>query len=664
MLLSGQGLFLKNIFVFPEMILQSTIDAVNQRTDIVEVIGQFLQLKRRGVNYIANCPFHNERTPSFNVNPARGIFKCFGCGKGGNAVTFVQEHEKLSYPEAIKWLAGFYRIEVEETERSQEQIAQQQEEEGLRVVAEFAAGWFSGNLKESEEGQAIGLSYFKHRGVRPEAIETFRLGYCPENGHAFHDAAVGKGYRPELLEKLGLVKFRDGRPYDVYRGRVIFPIQSMTGRVIGFGARLLKSNDRAPKYINSPESELYNKSRTLYGLYQARSAIGRADECLLVEGYTDVISLYQSGVENVVASSGTSLTEDQLGIIGRLTKNITILYDGDAAGVKAALRGLDMALESGFNVQLVLLPEGADPDSFVQEKGSEYFRKFISENKRDIIGFRLEAGLKEAGNDPVLRSKLANEIAQSISRFIRPEDFTLRDHYLKTAASGLGVDMEGLNTLVNKHIRERVEGEQRKKAQPQTGQQVPEITAPQPEAAEVEKLPQTAEEAQEWKLIAILLEHGGEEAEEGFTTAQIIEERVDPELIVSPLARKLFDDYFRYCREKGYPPAMSFFVDHPDSDIRQKVATLLQPDDISENWEAKYGIFTLQGSSRIPLEIESCLEYFEVKKIRVMEEILLKQLENSKDIADTKRIQAAYLELKKEEKEIMQRHGTVILKTK
>lgn len=648
------------------MILSSTIDAVNQRTDIVEVIGQFLQLKRRGVNYIANCPFHNERTPSFNVNPARGIFKCFGCGKGGNAVTFVQEHEKLSYPEAIKWLAGFYKIEVEETERSQEQIAQQQETEGLRVVAEFAAGWFSGTLKETEEGQAVGLSYFKHRGVRPEALETFRLGYCPESGHAFYDAAVGKGYQPELLEKLGLVKNRDGRYYDVYRGRVIFPIQSMTGRVIGFGARLLKSNDRAPKYINSPESELYNKSRTLYGLHQARSAIGRADECLLVEGYTDVISLYQSGVENVVASSGTSLTEDQLGIIGRLTKNITILYDGDAAGVKAALRGLDMALESGFNVQLVLLPEGADPDSFVQENGSENFRKFISENKRDIIGFRLEAGLKEAGNDPVLKSKLANEIAQSISRFIRPEDFTLRDHYLKTAASGLGVDMEGLNTLVNKHIRERVEGEGRKKAQPQTGQQVPEITTPQPEAAEVEKLPQNAEEAQEWKLMAILLEHGPALAEEGLTTAQVIEERVDPELIATPQVRRLFDEFFAHYRQTGVVPGTDSFVHHADPVIRQKIADLLHPDDVvSANWEAKYGIMTLQGDMRIPMEVESCLQYFELKKIKMMEALLLQKLEAAgTDVRAVMEIQAAYMQLKKEEKEIMQRHGTVILKSK
>ncbi|RYD52775.1 MAG: DNA primase [Sphingobacteriales bacterium] len=646
------------------MILQSTIDAVNQRTDIVEVIGQFLQLKRRGINYLANCPFHNERTPSFNVNPARGIFKCFGCGKGGNAVTFVQEYEKLNYPEAIKWLADFYKIPIEETERSQEQLAQQQAEEGLRVVAEFAAGWFAETLQTTEEGQAIGLSYYKHRGIRTEAIETFRLGYCPESGHALYDAAVAKGYKTQLLEQLGLVRNRDGRYYDVYRGRVVFPIQGMTGRVIGFGARLLKANDRAPKYINSPENELYHKSRTLYGLYQARSAIGRVDECLLVEGYTDVISLHQSGVENVVASSGTSLTEEQLQLIGRLTKNVTILYDGDAAGIKAALRGLDMALESGFNVQLVLLPEGADPDSFVQAKGTDAFRTFIVENKRDVIGFRLEAGLKEAGNDPVLRSKLANEIAQSISRFTRPEDFTLRDHYLKTAATGLNVDMEGLNTLVNKHIRERIEGDDRKKNVVQTAQPIPEAAPVPSEATGQASTSQTAEEAQEWKLIGILLEHGGELAEETFTTAQVIEDRVDPELIVSPQVRQLFDEYLAAYRQRGGAPDLRAFVNHADPVLRQKVAGLLHPNDIvSVNWEEKYGIFIQQGPQRIPMEVESCLQYFELKKLKNMETILLQMLEGTTDLQTILETQAAYMQLKKEEKEIMQRHGTVILKT-
>ncbi len=651
------------------MILQSTIETVNERTDIVEVIGQFVRLKRRGTNYIANCPFHNERSPSFNVNPARGIFKCFGCGKAGNAITFLQEHEKLNYPESIKWLADFYKIEFEETERTAEQVEQQQNIEGLRIVAEFAATWFAETLHNTEEGQAVGLSYFKHRGFRKETLETFRCGYCPESGNAFYNAAVSKGYKVALLEELGLVKQRNGQFYDAYRGRVIFPIQNLTGRVIGFGARLLKSNDRAPKYVNSPENELYHKSKTLYGLYQARAAVGKLEECLLVEGYTDVVSLNQAGVENVVASSGTSLTEDQLGLIGRLTKNITILYDGDAAGVKAALRGLDMALESGFNVQLALLPDGADPDSFVQERGTGAFRDFIKEHKRDIIGFRLEAGLKEAGTDPVLRSKLANEIAASISRFTRPEDFTLRDHYLKTAAEGLGVDPEGLATLVNKQLRERLEAGDRNAPPPAA----PVVTAPPagnmgqpvPAAPTTAELALNAGEQQEWKLVSVLIEHGGVviETEEGLTTAQLIEERVDPELIENKLARRMFELYYMQLAG-GTAPDTSFFTNNPDSEISRMTAQLLQTNDVvSENWSAKFKIHIHQGAPVVPEDVESSLLYFELKKLKMMEAILLKRLQEATDPDVQLKIQTAWMELKMQEKEMLQASNTVIVKT-
>ncbi|RYZ26159.1 MAG: DNA primase, partial [Sphingobacteriales bacterium] len=310
------------------MIAPGSITEVLSRADILEIVGQFVRLKRRGANHIANCPFHSEKTPSFYVSGAKGIYKCFGCGKGGNVVTFVQEHEKLSYPEAIRWLADYYKITLEETERSPEQIQAQQSEESLRILNEFAAHYFHDAMLKTEEGQAIGLSYFKQRGFRKDILERFLLGYNPEDGSSFYKEATSKGYNADLLEKAGLVKNRNGQHYDSYRGRVIFPIQSMTGRVLGFGARILKSNDKAPKYINTPENELYIKSRVLYGMYQSRQAISKQNECFLVEGYTDVISLHQGGVENVVASSGTSLTEDQLRIIAQLTKNLTILYDG------------------------------------------------------------------------------------------------------------------------------------------------------------------------------------------------------------------------------------------------------------------------------------------------------------------------------------------------
>ncbi len=405
------------------MISPASIQEVMNRADIIDVIGQFVRLRKRGTNYLANCPFHNEKTPSFNVSPAKGIYKCFGCGKAGNVVTFLQEHEKLTYPKAIRWLADHYKITLEETERSPEQQQKQLTEEGLRILNEYAATWLHETLHNNEEGQLIGQSYFKQRGFRKEIIEKFRLGYDPEQGEAFYQAAVNKGYKADMLERAGLVKNRNGMYRDVYRGRVIFPIQSVTGRILGFGARILKSNEKAPKYINTPENEIYVKSKVLYGMYQSRQAIGKLDECLLVEGYTDVISLHQGGVENVVSSSGTSLTEDQLRLIGQLTKNLTILYDGDPAGIKAALRGLDMALSQSFNVQLVLLPEGEDPDSYVQKSGAEKFREYIKEHKQNVISFRLQVGLADAGTDPVKRSKLVQEIAESISRINKAEDF-------------------------------------------------------------------------------------------------------------------------------------------------------------------------------------------------------------------------------------------------
>jgi DNA primase len=645
---------------------QGTIEAVNSRTDIVEVVGHFLRLKKRGTNYIANCPFHNEKSPSFNVNPSRGIFKCFGCGKGGNAVTFLQEHEKITYPEAIKWLAEFYKLDFVESEKTPEQAQKQQAEEGLRIVAEFAAQWFADTLKQTEEGQAIGLSYFKQRGFRKEALETFRLGYCPEGGDSFYQAAVTKGYRPEVLEKLGLARQRDGRWHDIYRGRVIFPIQGLTGRVIGFGARLLKKNDRAPKYINSPESELYNKSKTLYGLYQARAAIGKLDECFLVEGYTDVISLHQAGVENVVASSGTSLTEEQLNAIGRLTRNLTILYDGDAAGVKAALRGLDMALSSGFNVQLVLLPEGEDPDSFVQGKGTAGFKDYVATHKRDVIGFRLEVGLKEAGTDPVLKSKLVNEIAESISRLTRTEDFSLRDHYLKTASSGLGVDQERFVALVNKHIRERIEGDRRQRDREQPSEpEADELVNPEPDPTAPLGPATNPDEEQEWELIKALLEHGSKPIEGATDTAALFRDRVDPGLIETPMARKLFDLYYHQLDSTGRHPELQFFTDHPDPVIRTQIASLLQKNDsVSDNWLQKFGIEILHGELRYPLEVDSSLVYFELKKLKMLQSIVVRKLSESKSSEEVMQLQAAYLAMKGQEKEMLQRTGTVIVKSR
>jgi DNA primase len=621
-------------------------------------VGQFVRLKKRGANYIANCPFHNEKTPSFSVSASKGIYKCFGCGKAGNVVTFIQEHEKLSYPEAIRWLADYYKITLEESEKTPEQQQQQLAEESLRILNEFAAQFFHDTLLQTEEGQTIGLSYFKERGFRKDIIERFRLGYDPEGGDAFFRASSQKGYGPELLEKAGLVKNRNGIHHDIYRGRVIFPIQSMTGRVLGFGARILKKNDKAPKYINTPENELYVKSRVLYGMYQSRQAIGKQDECFLVEGYTDVISLHQGGVENVVASSGTSLTEDQLRLIAQLTKNLTILYDGDAAGVKAALRGLDMALSQSFNVQLVLLPDGDDPDSFIQKMGSGRFHDYVKEHKQDVIGFRLEVGLQDAGTDPVRRSKLVNEIAESISRINKAEDFSLQDYYIREASRKLNVDEAGLVNLVNKFIRDKVETERRHQRKDEV--------LPMPEQIEVtaeEPVQQMGtDEQQEWQLVRLLLEYG-EKPYEGFdNVAALVYSRVDPDLIETADVRKVFDMYFSQLHNSGQPPSADQFVHFAEPHLQQKVVGLLHSKhDYSAKWKENYGIEILPPELNYVNEADSTLTYFELKKIIQLEAELTKMIQQEKDPVRITALQQKYMGLKKTEREILKKPATAIL---
>lgn len=640
------------------MIAQESIQEVMNRADIIDVVGQFVRLKKRGTNHIANCPFHNEKTPSFYVSGAKGIYKCFGCGRGGNVVTFIQEHEKLTYPESIKWLASYYNIEIQETEKSPEQKEQQLAEESLRVVNEFAAQYFHDTLLQDEEGQAVGMSYFKQRGYSRDTIEKFRLGYCPEGYDKFFNAARDKGHKEDLLEKAGLIKNRNGRYYDVYYGRVIFPIQSMTGRVLGFGARILKKNDKAPKYINSPENELYNKSRVLYGMHQSRQAIGKLDECFLVEGYTDVISLHQGGVENVVSSSGTSLTEGQLRLMGQLTKNLTILYDGDSAGVKAALRGLDLALENSFNVKLVLLPEGEDPDSFIQSSGDKKFHEYVADNKKDVIGFKLEVGLKEAGDDPVKKSKLVNEIAESISKINKAEDFALQDHYIKIAAEELQVDIGGMVNLVNKNIREKLEQERRQKARDEQKEPIPQVDVPQEEI----KDPQTDEE-QEWELIRILLEHGGKEYEEYNNVAELVLDRVDPDLIETEMVRMLYDSYFAFLSQKGTLPDSSYLNSFSDAEMQKRLASVLHTkNDISHNWKDIYGIDTLNGELNYINEIDSALSYFELRKLQIVQDEVLKRIRTEKDAPRLMALQGKYLELKRAEADIVRKTGTVILK--
>lgn len=447
------------------MISPQTIQQITSRTDIIDVVGEFVKLKKRGTNYMGLCPFHNEKTPSFTVSPGKEIFKCFGCGKSGNAIGFLMEHEKFGYPEALRWLANRYNITIEETAVSPEQQQRQLTSDSLYAINQFAQQFYSRQLRETEDGKNIGMAYLEERGFRLPIIEKFLIGYHPDQREILTKELLQHQFNPELLLKTGLIVQRGESYADNYRGRIIFPIHGITGKIIGFGARVMgKPQANSPKYINTPENDIYNKSKILYGLYFAKSAIDRADECLLVEGYTDVISLHQAGIENVVASGGTSLTVDQLRLIRKYTKHLTIVYDGDAAGIKAALRGLDLALEEGLQVQLVLIPDGEDPDSYVTKNGTAALKQLIETRKKDFILFQLEVMLQEAGNDVNRKSAAVNQVAETISKLNKLEDFTRQQDYIRQCASLLKIDENGLTSLVNKFKRERVSKEERKTA--------------------------------------------------------------------------------------------------------------------------------------------------------------------------------------------------------
>ncbi len=569
------------------MIAQSTIQQVQSRADILDVVGHFVKLKRRGTNYLGLCPFHNEKTPSFTVSPSKEIFKCFGCGKSGNLISFLMEHEKYSYVEAIRWLANRYAIEVEETYATDEQRQQQQQADSLFIINQFAQEWFADQLWNTEEGIDIGAAYFRERGFSEDTIRKFQLGYSPEVRDAFTQAALAKQYNAELLQKAGLIANRNGQWSDNYRGRVIFPIHNHSGKILGFGARILRTSEKAPKYINTPENEIYVKSRILYGSYFARQAMDKSDECLLVEGYTDVISLHQAGMENVVASGGTALTPDQLRLIRKYTDNLTIIYDGDAAGIKAALRGMDLALEEGLNVRLVLLPDGHDPDSYVQAVGASAFQAFINQQKKDIILFQLEVALQDAGTDSIRKSAVVNRIAETIARINKAEDFTRQQDYIRQCASLLKIDEAGLHSLVNKYIRDRISLIEKK--------------LPFEEAKQFEQNAQQAEQheydertfqllfkddLQEKEIARILLEHGMRAWTEGKLVADhIFEELVDESLIDNPSVMRIIQHYRQLRQEGNASISRTEFVYHPDPEISRFAVSLLQsPYEESPRW--------------------------------------------------------------------------------
>ncbi|HZW62511.1 MAG TPA: DNA primase [Flavobacteriaceae bacterium] len=437
------------------MISRTTIDQVFATSRVEEVIGDFVQLKKAGSNYKGLSPFSDERTPSFMVSPVKQIWKDFSSGKGGNVVAFLMEHEHFTYPEAIKYLAKKYNIEIEETAQTTEQKEQENERESLFLINEFASKYFQKNLLKTDPGQAIGLSYFKERGFTLETIKKFNLGYSLDEWQAFTDEALSKGYNIDYLEKTGLTIVKDEKRFDRFKGRVMFPIQSMSGRVLGFGGRILTNDKKAAKYLNSPESEIYHKSKILYGIFHAKQAIAKEDNCYLVEGYTDVIQFYQTGIKNVVASSGTALTSEQIRLINRLTKNITVLFDGDAAGIRASLRGIDLILEQGMNVKVCTFPEGEDPDSFARNNTLEELTLFLETNRKDFIQFKASLLVEEAKNDPIKKADTIRDIIQSISKI---PDRIQREIYIQECSKIMDISEEvlfsSLAQLNKKYIQE------------------------------------------------------------------------------------------------------------------------------------------------------------------------------------------------------------------
>lgn len=619
------------------MISQKSVQEILETAKIEDVVQDFVRLKRRGVNLIGLCPFHSEKTPSFTVSPSKNIFKCFGCGQGGDPVKFLMEHESYSFPEALRWLAQKYGIELEEIETSQKAKEEQQLFDSLYLVNQFARDFYQDQLFNTDRGKSVGLSYFKQRGFREETIRKFGLGYAPAQGDVFTRKAIGNAYDIELLRKLGLTSKYDR---DFFRDRVMFTIHNLSGKVIGFGGRILQKNIKAPKYINSPETEIYNKSKVLYGAYFAKRGIRQEDECILVEGYTDVISLHQAGIENVVASSGTSLTVEQIRLIKRYTPNVKIIYDGDLAGVKAALRGLDLVLEQGMNVKVVLLPEKEDPDSYLQRVGAAAFKEYIDKQAQDFILFKAQVLLKESGNDPVKKASAIKDIVSSIARIPDP---IIRGLFVRECAGVVGVEEELLMQELNRLLAQALKKQQQKRSLE---------NAPPPRDAgfpteepgglpderrkddEPPAGPSTGDAFQEKDIVRILVAGGNAlfDKEEKVTVAQYILTNIVDVLdqFQTPVYQRILN-LTQELLEAGEEVSSSYFVQHPDPEVSRLAVDLISsPYEYSENWEKRWEIFLQtqkKPENNFPKDGEQALKRFKLRKIMRMCEENQKRIE-------------------------------------
>jgi len=618
-------------------ISNATVDEIKNRMDILDVIGDFVTLKRTGQHYKGRSPFTDEKTPSFIVFPKNQNFKDFSSGKQGDAISFIMEYDGLSYIEALKYLAKKYGIEIEEEEQSPEAIQKQNERESLFIVLNYAKNYFKKNLHESEEGKSIGLTYYKERGFTDEIIQKFELGYSLDQWNALETDALSKGYSPDLLEKAGLVIKKEERQYDRFRGRVIFPIHSETGKAIAFGARILKNVKNQPKYLNSPETEIYHKSNVLYGLFQGSRSIRQTDNCYLVEGYTDVISLHQHGVENVVSSSGTSLTENQIKLIHRHTENITVLFDGDAAGIRASLRGIDMILQQGMNVKAIVFPDGEDPDSYSRSLGAMGFQQFLKENAQDFIHFKTKLLLDGHENDPVKKAETISHIISSLSTI---PDQVKRAIYIKETSNLLGLEEQILYAELNKILINQRKEKQREAYREQPAQLIEEIE----EQQQKEEFDSVA--FQEKEAIRILINYGFNQIENDYNLVEHYMEELDPVEFTRPIYNEILN-IFKGELQKGNVVDADYFTNHQDQNIRNEVLDIIsERHEVSENWE-RYRIFVPKEKDMLTDSVYSNILRIKFHKIKKLIDLNKEELKSEKDSDRQTELQKIHVELLK-----------------
>ena len=640
-----------------EMIDQETIQRIMDAARIEEVIGDFVSLKKRGANHIGCCPFHNEKTPSFYVSPSKGIFKCFGCGESGDAVSFLMKHEHYTYPEALKWLAQKYNITIEEEQLTEEQQQRRDMRDSLFHVSEFAEKYFVETMMDTEIGQAVGLGYFHERGLSDEIIKKFGLGYSPDEWRAFTDYALKNGYSKEVLEKTGLTIFKDdGKMYDRFRGRVTFPIYSVSGRVLGFSCRILSKEKQAAKYVNSPDSDIYNKGHILYGLFQAKNAISRANKCYLVEGNLDVISMHQSGVENTVAPCGTSFTIDQVRLIKRYTPNVTIVFDSDAAGINATHKAANLLFSEGMKVRCVLFPDGDDPDSFAQRNGSTALQEYLAQHEENFILYKARITSEEIKRDPIRKSELVGKIVDSIALV---PDLIERSDYIQQCASLFATPEQTLANNVAKAIALHKQQEWKLQQQQASGAQTDQPSAdsqPQSDAAgpvvPVVQAPRQDEfkslnpaEAQERNLIGVLIRFGdsninwtytnieGKEVTELMPVASVIVSTVLSAKLsfANPLYQKVFDQCLEALKQEKIITATQFAASD-DAEVRDlAISLMVQPYEVSERWLTDKGIATPSEQQRLPSDVRDSLLHFRLKKVESEMDACLQQLKTEPD---------------------------------